>query len=157
VTISHGAIAEMRTLLLELRPTKLVQASLQELFTHLINAAQARKPIEFTSHVELHQTISEDVHVVLYRIVQESINNIVKHGDATQVNITLTTEANQLTLIVQDNGQGFDVNKSASGMGLGVMRERAAMVGAKLEINSAVGQGTQVVLKWTPPTTGANA
>jgi PAS domain S-box-containing protein len=152
VTISQSAIAEMRTLLLELRPAKLVKSSLQELFTQLIDAAQARKPIMITCHVELHQPLPENVHIVLYRVAQESINNIVKHGGATQGSITLTTQANQIVLIIQDNGQGFEMRESASGMGLGVMHERAALIGAQLEIKSAVGKGTEITLKWTPPT-----
>jgi signal transduction histidine kinase len=155
VTVSQGAIAEMRTLLLELRPTKLVQATLPDLFTQLIHAAQSRKPITITPQIDFNQSLPEDVHIMLYRIAQEGINNNIKHGDATEGSVTLTTEGNQVILIIRDNGRGFDMNGTSAGMGLSVMRGRATMVGATLEMTSTVGQGTQIVLKWTPPESDA--
>jgi PAS domain S-box-containing protein len=151
-TISMGAQAEMRTLLLELRPASLVNASMQELLTQLVQSAQARKQIAFKIQVELEQALPEAVHVVLYRIAQESLNNIVKHSQATAGSISLTKEAGQLVLRIRDNGRGFDLHALAAGLGMGVMRERAALIGATLEINSNPGKGTEIVVTWSSPT-----
>jgi signal transduction histidine kinase len=154
-TISQAAQAEMRTLLLELRPASLVKSSLQDLFTQLIQAAQGRKQIALTAQVELEQALPEDVHVVLYRIAQESLNNVVKHSQATAGSIALKSEAGQLILHIRDNGRGFDTDTSAAGLGLGVMRERAALIGATLEVVSQPGMGTAIMVKWPLPTQAA--
>jgi PAS domain S-box-containing protein len=151
-TISQAAQAEMRTLLLEMRPANLVNASMQDLFTQLIQAAQGRKQIALTVQVELEQVLPEAVHVVLYRIVQESLNNVVKHSQATAGSISLKSEARQLILHIRDNGRGFDTDTSAVGLGLGVMHERAALIGATLEVVSKPGMGTAIIVKWPLPT-----
>ncbi len=151
ITITQAAMAEMRTLLLELRPTRLVQASLSELFTQLAQSVHARSPITLSANVELEQTLPEDVHIVLYRIAQESINNMVKHGQATEGSITLKAENGHVILRIHDNGSGFDTSASSPGLGLGVMRERAAAIGATLKIISQPGTGTEVIVKWQLP------
>jgi PAS domain S-box-containing protein len=156
-TISQGAQAEMRTLLLELRPAALVNASLEDLFTQLTQAAQARKQMAFTVQVEVEQALPEAVHVVLYRIAQEGINNIVKHSQATEGSISFTLEDGQYILRIRDNGRGFDAHQVAAGLGLNVMRERAAIIGAEFEVKSEVGGGTKITVKWRRPTESAGS
>jgi signal transduction histidine kinase len=95
--------------------------------------------------------------VAFYRIAQEALNNIVKHARASEVQISLHCEAAvrkpgaplQATLTVRDNGRGFRPDGIAQDrMGLGIMRERAEAVGARLEIVSNAGQGTTIRLSW---------
>jgi signal transduction histidine kinase len=117
---------------------------------HLIDAAQSRKQLAITVHVELDQDLPEDVHIALYRIVQESINNMVQHSDATEGQIELTSKSGQLNLRIQDNGRGFKTDEPSTGLGLSVMRERAAVIEAALEVTSTSNVGTEIVLKWTP-------
>jgi signal transduction histidine kinase len=150
-TLTQSALAEMRTLLLELRPNNLLQNSLRDLIDHLIKAARGRKKIEISNSVEIERSLPEDVHLALYRITQEGINNIVKHSRAREAAVSLTEENGQLILRIRDNGRGFDSNTQAGGLGLGVMRERAAMIGAAYAIRSAEGQGTEIEVSWKIP------
>ena len=151
--LTRGAAAEMRTLLLELRPSMILKASLGELFEQLCRAVQGRKKIDCKVNLDEKdpQGIPPDVHVALYRIAQESINNIIKHAQASQVTLDLRSTPERIELKIADNGRGFDPKKITSGFGLGTMRERAQAIGATLEVRSTVGRGTEVVITWTAP------
>ncbi|OGO36105.1 MAG: hypothetical protein A2Z03_08965 [Chloroflexi bacterium RBG_16_56_8] len=89
-------------------------------------------------------SISAQAH--LTRIAQESLTNIRKHANATQVRLTLTTSGDRVQLLLEDNGQGFDVgsDEPETHHGLRMMRERASLLGAELQVTSAPGHGTQV-------------
>jgi signal transduction histidine kinase len=145
----RGALAEMRTLLLELRPSALIRASLGDLIVQLSQAVMSRKKLHITVQVDGEIKLDPDVQVGFYRLAQESLNNVVKHAKATQVQINLQMNASQLHLSIQDNGRGFETTQEIhNGLGLGIMRERAATIGASLEISSKVGSGTLVKLIW---------
>lgn len=92
--------------------------------------------------------IDPQTQVILFRIVQESLNNVIKHSRGTQINVSLTFEAPLLTISVRDNGKGFDIasmnGDDISHSGLLNMRKRAALIGAKLSIESKPGFGTLV-------------
>lgn len=95
------------------------------------------------------QRLSRDSETMLYRIAQEALNNIVKHAQADRVEVILERRGNQVVLIVEDNGVGFDPHQASAadarrGMGLVSMRERAAYVDGTLEIESQPGQGTTI-------------
>jgi signal transduction histidine kinase len=95
-----------------------------------------------------------EVQMAFYRIAQETLNNIIKHGHATRARIRYVRTRSQVRLAVTDNGQGFDVMNVSNGFGLKSMMERAASIGAAFRISSTVGRGTQVKLLWNiPPTT----
>jgi PAS domain S-box-containing protein len=151
VTFSQKAMAEMKTLLLELHPSALINMSLRDLFTLLVDTARSQQPLNIEVDVQFEQKLPEKVHIVFYRVAQEAINNVVKHSHATQGSIRLNIEAGYLTLRIQDQGVGFDVSASSIGLGLNGMRERAATISATLEINSQLGIGTDVILKWVLP------
>jgi signal transduction histidine kinase len=149
VKINRAAMSEMRILLLELRPQAILKAPLTDLLRHLIDAAKGRKVISADLDSEgAIGALPPDVHVALYRIGQESVNNILKHSGATRFDIRLQYQSNQLTLEVEDNGQGFDTSQTRSGMGLGNLQERADDIGARLTIRSSPGQGTRVQVVW---------
>ena len=87
---------------------------------------------------------------MLYRLAQEALNNIVKHARAECADVVLERSAEYLSLIVEDNGVGFDLSSVGSiggGVGLLGMRERAALVGADLQIESTPGRGTTVIVR----------
>jgi len=91
-----------------------------------------------------------DVETMLYRLAQEALNNVIKHADARHVDIVLERKRDQATLIVEDDGRGFDVpdrTANASGLGLLGMKERAALVGGEVQIESEKGRGTTVVVR----------
>jgi signal transduction histidine kinase len=154
--LTRGALAEMRTLLLELRPAALENASLQQLLRHLINAFNGRSqiPVQFRMEAEPAHlaALPVGIKVGVYRIAQEALNNIFKHAEAENVLLHLRAGARSLRMQVQDDGKGFDPSSEAGGgLGLGIMKERAQAIGAVLTINSQVGEGTQVVFTWEKP------
>jgi signal transduction histidine kinase len=151
--LARGALAEMRTLLFELRPTALEAADLDTLFHYLGDALTGRTRIPVEVIVEEageHKTdLSPSVKLALYRIAQEAFNNIAKHAGATQATVTLHRMPERSTLTIQDDGRGFNPDSaSAARLGLGIMRERAEEIGAQLVIESQAGQGTRVAVTW---------
>lgn len=96
--------------------------------------------------------------IVIYRIVQESLNNIIKHAKATQVNISMAFAQNWLTLEISDDGTGIKskpLNGTATaGAGIRNMKNRAALIGASLELQSEAGKGTRIFLT-VPDKTGS--
>lgn len=148
--LTRGALAEMRTLLVELRPNALVQIPLADLVQQLCESmiGRARLPIEVSAEGE--RKLAPDVQVALYRITQEALNNVVKHSRATQAVVTLRLQ-DTVRLSIADNGSGFDpALVSADHLGLKIMRERADAIGARLNISSEPGEGTQVTVSWKP-------
>ena len=87
----------------------------------------------------------------LYYIAREGVVNAVKHGKCTHVIITLRRENDRFALIVEDNGMGFDETKTGlPGMGIRIMRYRARVIGATLDLQSSSGKGTQVRCSFYP-------
>jgi signal transduction histidine kinase/ligand-binding sensor domain-containing protein len=159
--LNRGALAEMRALLLELRPAVLVETKLDDLFNQLAEAIAGREGIPVTAKIDGECTLPPNVHMVVYRIAQEALNNVVKHARASWAEISLSCisvpsargdeeQGKRMKLVVEDDGRGFDPSKvSPDHLGLGIMRERAQSIGATLEIDSKSGHGTQVTLVWT--------
>jgi signal transduction histidine kinase len=146
--LTRGALAEMRTLLVELRPNALVEIPLADLLRQLCESliGRARLPIQLSVAGEC--KLPADVQVSLYRITQEALNNVVKHSKATQAVVALRING-MLHLSIADNGCGFDVEKvPPDHLGLKIMRERAEAICAKLSVYSEPGEGTQISITW---------
>ncbi|HSR32931.1 MAG TPA: two-component regulator propeller domain-containing protein, partial [Anaerolineae bacterium] len=156
--LNRGALAEMRGLLMELRPAALAEASMKELLRQLGQAVSGREGIPVTVSVDEPCELPTDVRIALYRITQEALNNVAKHAQASQVDVRLQctphrspahSEGTTVTLCIRDDGLGFDpCGVSQDRLGLGIMHERAAAVGATVKIESQVGQGTVVTVQW---------
>lgn len=147
--LTRGALAETRAVLLELRPESLIDISFESLLKQLSEAVQARKQLRILLQLEHTESLPPELKLVLYRITQETLNNIVKHAQATQVHIRLSREGTSFTYEISDNGVGFDTARlQPTSMGLGIMHERAESVGAAIDIRSAAGEGTKIVVKW---------
>jgi signal transduction histidine kinase len=149
--LSRGAMAEMRTLLLELRPASLAQADLGDLLRQLADAFVGRTGTTIIVHSE--------VRITLYRIAQEALNNIVKHAKASHVELSLNRATappdvdrktpHRVELRVSDDGRGFDPTTVQPGHhGLSIIRERASAIGADLTVDSQPDQGTEIVVMW---------
>jgi signal transduction histidine kinase len=151
--LTRGALAEMRTLLLELRPAALTEKPLGELLGHLADAVTGQARIPVRLEVEGERELPADLQVVLYRIAQEALNNVTKHARASQASIALRCTPARVALEVADDGRGFDPDRALPDrLGLGIMRERAESVGALFEIESQPGQGTRVHVWWQDAT-----
>jgi two-component system nitrate/nitrite sensor histidine kinase NarX len=152
--LTRGAMAEMRALLAELRPSTLTDANLGELLGLLGNAFIGRTSMPVKVSIVGEGVLPAEVQVALYRICQEALNNVAKHAGASSVEIQVKQAANAIELSIRDDGRGFDPKPSASGhYGLGMMQERAETVGAQLSIVSQPGHGTELSLRWAqePP------
>ena len=147
--LTRGALAEMRTLLLELRPAALTQSRFEDLLKQLSEAVIGRARLPVRLAIEGDCRLPPEVQVALYRIAQESLNNIVKYARATQVNINLIISCAGLHMEIVDNGIGFDMNEiKPTSLGMRIMRERAQNIGADFEVVSGPGKGTTVGVTW---------
>jgi PAS domain S-box-containing protein len=147
--LARGALAEMRTLLLELRPAALLEMPLADLLQQLAEATAGRSQLPVAVRAEGQGKLPPDVQIALYRIAQETLNNAAKHSAATQCTVTMRWDANSASLAIADNGRGFDPRVSETHLGLRIMRERAQTIGAALRVTSERGQGTAVELAWS--------
>ena len=101
--------------------------------------------VEFT-HDFIPRDLDRDVALCLYRVIQESLQNIVRHSRASRAKVQLKREAEALWLVVSDNGRGFEVEAADHHAGLGLvgMRERVRLVHGHIAFHSATGKGTRV-------------
>ncbi|MEQ8472391.1 MAG: transporter substrate-binding domain-containing protein [Marinoscillum sp.] len=148
----NEAINEIRNMSHSLVPRALrnsgLGATLQDEVEQL-NKNSALK-LEFHENVKL-ERFHQDIELNLYRIFQESTANIFKHSGATTVMIQLLRSGNMLSLLIEDNGKGFDVKeKGKAGFGLSSIQNRAAVIGAHVEIDSVPYEGTSILIELQP-------
>lgn len=141
---TYEIFVKIRRLAQDLRPPILdalgLKVSMQTYCTEFTR--RTHLPITFEADEAL-PALPDVYNTALYRILQEALNNIVKHAKATHVWVELTLEDNNVTLTIQDNGQGFDVSEIPStGIGLSSMRERVMIAGGKFNISSTPKRGT---------------
>jgi PAS domain S-box-containing protein len=147
--LTRGALAEMRTLLLELRPAALTQARFPDLIKQLSEAVIGRARVPVRLEVTGEYEMPPEVKVAFYRIAQESLNNIMKYARASQVEIQLRLECCNVHMEIKDTGIGFDPSAiRPTSLGMRIMRERAEAIHAHLIISSVPGQGSTVSLDW---------
>jgi two-component system nitrate/nitrite sensor histidine kinase NarX len=166
--LTRGALAEMRTLLLELRPSALEEANVADLLRQLAESITGRARVPVAVEVEGECKLDAEVKVALYRIAQEALNNVAKHAGATQATVSLrclpfpepTADRRErvtnprglavsVELSIRDDGTGFDPGGVApNSLGLGIMRERTEAIGAELTVDSQPGAGTLIKALW---------
>jgi two-component system nitrate/nitrite sensor histidine kinase NarX len=152
--LTRGALAEMRTLLTELRPAALTDAALGELLRPLAEAMTGRTRVPVALTVDGQRYLPPDVQIALYRVAQEGLHNVARHAVASTVAMSLRSGPQGVELCIKDDGRGFDpALVPPDHFGLRIMRERIDTIGATLAIDSAPGRGTQVVVHWADPAT----
>jgi signal transduction histidine kinase len=147
------AIEEVREISYNLRPYHLDELGLTKAIESMCERVAQASQIAFAYRIEnLDGFFPKAEEINFYRIVQECVNNIVKHSGATEAEILVKRNSQTLQLEIRDNGKGFDTNlmtlrrASQSGFGLAGINERAKILGGKLVINSKIGEGTTVKL-----------
>jgi two-component system sensor histidine kinase UhpB len=145
----------------ELRPTALDDLGLRAALTNYVQDWSKRVGIAAHLHTSgfWDNRLRSDAETTLYRIAQEALTNVAKHSGAGTVEVILERRADQVVLIVEDDGVGFDTadeDRASHGFGLVGMQERAALVGANVEIESAVGQGTTILVRMAAEPVSAN-
>ena len=145
---------DVRRLAVELRPRALDDFGLVPALERLTEsfAEQTGIAVAF-SHVLAAERLPGEVETVLYRIVQESLTNVVKHAGATRVEIALTEAEGRVTVIVEDDGRGFDpaADAEVDGIGLIGMRERLGLIDGRLLVESRADAGTTIVAEVSLP------
>jgi two-component system nitrate/nitrite sensor histidine kinase NarX len=152
--LTRGALAEMRTLLVELMPAALADADLPDLMRQLSEATTGRARVPVRLEVDGHRPLPSNVKVALYRIAQEALNNVAKHSAAENATIDLRYADASVLLRIGDDGRGFKTESiSADHLGLSIMRERAESIGAQISITSQSDGGTEITVVWKASST----
>jgi PAS domain S-box-containing protein len=142
----------------ELRPSGLHNGLPAALTSHVSTwSKHFGIPAQLHASPSTEERLASDLETAMYRLAQEALNNVAKHSRATHVDIVLERSADFLSLIIEDNGVGFDLSSPetlAQGVGLIGMRERAALIGADLQVESTLGVGTTIIVR-LPVVTGA--
>ncbi len=145
LSLAEAGLAEMRALIFELRPESLQLEGLVAALSKQAGAMQARYSIQVETSLCDEPEVSLAIKEAIYRISQEALNNVVKHAQASRVDLRLSHPGETLVLEVSDNGHGFDVNAAHPGhLGLSSMRERAEKLGGGLQMESTAGQGVHI-------------
>lgn len=148
------ALSELRRVSSDLRPSVLEDLGIiltLKWFAEEYNKIYTKLNVEFQIDIKELDIPDENKHII-YRIVQESMNNIAKHSDANNIYVHLTKTESVTLLRITDDGSGFDINKvkqrEKSGLGLKTMKERAVSSGAKFTMKSNASSGTVVQVTW---------
>lgn len=147
---STAALAEMRALILQLRPPALRDQGLVAALQQHAQLLARREGIVIGLSVAGDERLARGMEQPLYRIVQEALNNVFKHANARNVQVTLEFALDHVRLRISDDGQGFDMSEAPRGdgrhLGMLSMRERAAEIGGSMEVRSAPGSGTELTV-----------
>jgi PAS domain S-box-containing protein len=147
--LNRGALAQMRTMLLELRGSPIEDVPLQHLLRNLVETAESRAGVDVSLRIAGESQVPPQLHTTVYRVAQEALNNVARHSRARLATVELDAEDGYVRLLVQDDGLGFEPGEfGPAHLGLRSMRERAEEAGAALRIVSAPGEGTLVTLEW---------
>ena len=150
--IGHG-IANLRALITDLRPASLDELGPEPALSALVTRCRAHTGLEIALDVDLAyeqgrtpNRHTPDLELVIYRLVQEALNNVAKHAHAKAVRVRVVEhDAERAVLVeVHDDGRGFDPSDASEGFGLVGMRERVAAVGGSVAVESSPGEGTRL-------------
>jgi len=149
---SH-ALGEVKKISYNLRPYQLDRLGLTKAIQGILKQASGATTISFTAEIdEIDNVLAKDSEINFYRIVQECINNLVKHSQAAKASVAVRRTGNELLLMIKDNGKGFTPGATSSGSDLGGfgligISERTQLLGGRLAIQSEPGQGTMISIK----------
>ena len=143
-------IEKARNLSHDLAPPNLKYTGLAQAIQELVESIPSDKNLSVKfSAPDLKSLDFEANDIILYRIAQEALTNAIKHAQARNIRIHLSYEKGELSLIIEDDGRGFNMainGKTKKGLGLSLMNERAGLVGGTLKVESTAGAGTQICL-----------
>lgn len=150
-SLINNAIYEIRTLSHSLIPPSLMESDLVEVLEDLVDTTvQASTVAIHTDFKKFNgQQLPDKLKLIIYRIVQEQFNNILKHAKAKNIYVALVQQDNGVVLGIKDDGAGFDVTKKSDGVGLMNIKTRASLFNGKTEIISAPGKGCQLMVSFT--------
>ncbi|HWQ83703.1 MAG TPA: sensor histidine kinase, partial [Anaerolineales bacterium] len=148
--LADAGLAEMRALIFELRPESLESEGLVIALTKQAAALKARYQLNVVTEFCPEPDISLLAKETLFRISQEATHNTVKHAGATKIHLSLTEQDHLLSLVIRDDGRGFNSGGDFPGhLGLRSMRERMERIGGSLNITTSPGKGTTITAQYT--------
>jgi PAS domain S-box-containing protein len=145
---AQQALKEMRLLIYELAPASVERQGVVEVIRERLEQVEKRAGVEWELKTSGDLNLSPQVQLGIYRISQEALNNALKHGSASRVEVCLQADKDKIHLSIRDFGQGFDPQTIISGMGLKNMRERALELDGQFLLESAPGAGTLVSVEF---------
>ena len=156
VTLTQDAVEEVRKITMDLRPSTLDDLGILATVNWFSREFQKiYSSIRVKTDINLEEKdVPESLKIVIYRVLQEALNNVAKHSKANTVSVKLSMTDGCIELIVQDYGEGFELDEALSadaserGFGLGIMRERTEFSDGTFAIDSAKGRGTIVRASW---------
>ncbi|MCR6722524.1 MAG: sensor histidine kinase [Chitinophagaceae bacterium] len=142
------AIQEIRALCYSLTPVGLKDMGLEEAVEDLCLSYSSVGKLKTEYHYGLGGiSLTEDLQFVIYRVIQEQMNNIARHAEAEFVRIEMDYEAGNIIVLISDDGKGFDLVTVKEGLGFANMRNRLSVYKGKLEVDTAPGQGCRLLVK----------
>lgn len=149
-TLAGNTLAELRAISRGLHPANLERLGITVAIRSLIDEIDNNTDIFFTHEIDdIDACLSKEASLHLYRIIQEVLNNMLKHAQAKSAFVLLERKENAIETRIQDNGKGFDFSeklKSGTSLGMKTLLERAKILNSKIEIKSLPNKGTTVVL-----------
>jgi two-component system, NarL family, sensor histidine kinase DevS len=139
-----GQIDELSRLINDLRPASLERLGLAAALRALAEEASARGDFDVETDIEIVEKLSGEEERAVFRLVQEALNNVLKHASARSANVSAQLIDHQVRIVVRDDGRGFDPGSPAGNRGLLGMRERVELLGGEIEVSSAPGGGTRI-------------
>ena len=149
-SLLHDTMGHVRDVLADLRPTALDELGLLTALRHQAAVLTARSGVAFSVHgTEPSPRLPPECEIALYRIAHEAWTNVLKHAEATRVTLTLVERSGTLSMLIEDDGKGFEPADRVPGsptLGLTTMRERAEAIGAVIELDASSGAGVHLSL-----------
>lgn len=153
--LAEKIYGEMKEIAYDLRPYQLDKIGLSKTIERMVRRVGRACEIDFVTDIaEIDDFFEKDSQINIYRIVQESVNNIIKHSKATRARVTIKRGAGSVEISIEDNGEGFRLepidptDPAKKSFGLMGISERAKMLGGEVEVRSDHGQGTTVVVRF---------
>jgi two-component system, NarL family, sensor kinase len=145
-TLVNKAISDLRSLSKSLNPESISRAGLIQVIKNEFEQIEKTGQFLTSLIVEGEIKLPANKFLILYRMIQEVLNNIIKHSEASMINARITDNM----ISISDNGKGFDIRQEAPGSGLHNLKQRAHIIGASVEVNSTVSRGTSIIFNFNP-------
>ncbi|MCY1526893.1 Oxygen sensor histidine kinase NreB [compost metagenome] len=148
LSLVNDCYDEMRSISHQMMPNALIKAGLASAVKEFLNKIDSNILKINLEVIGLNQRLDEQTETVIYRVIQETVNNVIKHAEASKLNISLIKDEEGITVTIEDNGKGFDKSKGNLKAGIGItnMLSRVAFLKGTLDIDTAPGKGTLVAI-----------
>ena len=147
IQLVDDAVKEVREISHNMMPVVLQNQGLKDALVEFVSKLNRGNAVVINLDVvEMPDKLSTTIATVLYRVVQESVSNALKHAKANQISIQLVGYNDYVSLLIEDDGIGFDTKQNYGGIGLKNLTSRIALIGGSIDFDSTVGKGTTVVV-----------